>query len=57
MGTVTLNGGTYDRSKEDGIKDSNTYYTLLNHGTMTVANVTVNNEGGYSSLFENGYFD
>ena len=56
-GTVTLNGGTYDRSKEDGIKDSNTYYTLLNHGTMTVANVTVNNKGGYSSLFENGYFN
>lgn len=53
-GTVTLNGGTYDRSKED---DSNTYYTLLNHGTMTVANVTVNNNGGYSSLFENGYFN
>ena len=51
-GTVTLNGGTYDRSKEDGIGGSNTYYTLLNHGTMTV-----NNEGGYSSLFENGYFD
>ena len=56
-GTVTLNGGTYYRSKEDGIKDSNTYYTLLNHGTMTVANVTVNNKGGYSSLFENGYFN
>lgn len=56
-GTVTLNGGTYDRSKEDGIKDSNTYYTLLNHGTVTVANVTVNNKGGYSSLFENGYFN
>lgn len=56
-GTVTLNGGTYDRSKEDGIKDSNTYYTLLNHGTMTVVNVTVNNKGGYSSLFENGYFN
>ena len=56
-GTVTLNGGTYDRSNEDGIKDSNTYYTLLNHGTMTVANVTVNNKGGYSSLFENGYYD
>ncbi len=56
-GQVTLNGGTYDRSKEDGIKDSNTYYTLLNHGTMTVANVTVNNKGGYSSLFENGYFN
>lgn len=57
IGKVTLNGGTYDRSKENGIKDSNTYYTLLNHGTMTVANVTVNNKGGYSSLFENGYFD
>lgn len=25
-GTVTLNGGTYDRSKEDGIGGSNTYY-------------------------------
>ena len=57
IGTVSLNGGTYDRSKEDGTKDSNTYYTLLNHGTMTVRNVTVNNKGGYSSLFENGYFD
>lgn len=57
IGTVSLNGGTYDRSKEDGIQDSNTYYTLLNHGTMTVRNVTVNNQGGYSSLFENGYFD
>ncbi len=56
-GTVTLNGGTYDRSAEDGTANSNTYYTILNHGTMTVANVTVNNKGGYSSLFENGYYD
>lgn len=35
----------------------NSYYTLLNHGVMTVQeDVTVNNKGGYSSLFDNGYY-
>ena len=61
-GTATLENGTFDRSKEAG-KDAennggNSYYTVLNHGKMTVEpGVTVNNKGGYSSLFENGYFD
>ena len=60
-GTVTLNGGTYDRSNEDGVDadnaGTNTYYTILNHGNMTVDSfVTVRNKGHHSSLFENGYY-
>ena len=62
-GTVTLNGGTYTRSAEKGTgKDSensangNSWYTICNHGIMTVyAGVTVENKGTFSSLFENGY--
>ena len=61
-GTVILAGGTYERSAEAG-KDANdnggnSYYTVLNHGIMTVeAGVVVNNKGKYSSLFENGYYN
>lgn len=60
-GTATLNAGTFERSAEAGVdKDhngGNSFYTILNHGTMTVASgVTVNNNGHYSSLFENGYY-
>lgn len=60
-GAVTLNGGTFERSAEAG-QDSknnggNSYYTILNHGEMTVGEgVTVNNEGHHSSLFSNGYY-
>ena len=61
-GTVILNGGTYTRSAEAGTgKDpdsdhGNSWYTICNHGIMTVnANVTVTNTGTYSSVFENGY--
>ncbi len=60
-GAVTLNGGTFERSAEEG-KDSknnggNSYYTILNHGEMTVGEgVTVNNKGHFSSLFSNGYY-
>ncbi len=61
-GAVVLEGGTFERSAEAGIdatnNGGNSYYTVLNHGSMTVkSNVTVNNKGHYSSLFENGYFD
>ena len=61
-GTVTLAGGTYERSAEAGADANddggNSYYTVLNHGTMTVnAGVVVNNKGKYSSLFENGYYN
>ena len=61
MGTATLKNGVFERSQEAGkdAKDNggNSYYTLLNHGVMTVQeDVTVNNKGGYSSLFDNGYY-
>ena len=60
-GTATLKNGMFERSQEAGknAKDNggNSYYTLLNHGVMTVQeDVTVNNKGGYSSLFDNGYY-
>ena len=59
-GTVTLSGGTYTRSQENGQdannNGGNSYYTILNHGTMTVnSGVTVENNGKYSSMFENGW--
>ena len=63
-GTVILNGGTYTRSKEVGTgKDpnsdnGNSWYTICNHGIMTVnPGVTVTNTGTFSSVFENGYYD
>ena len=65
-GTVILNGGTYDRTSENGSTDANSggnsFYTIINHGTMTInAGVTIqtakksNDLGRYSSLVENGY--
>ena len=60
-GTVTINGGTFTRSREAGTADpdsanSNSWYTICNHGVMTVnAGVTVENKGTFSSVFENGY--
>ena len=62
-GTVTLNGGTYTRSAEAGTgktgednANGNSWYTICNHGVMTVnAGVTVTNTGTFSSMFENGY--
>ena len=59
-GTVTLNGGTYTRSLETGDKVTlkNTYYNILNHGIMTINNgVTVKQDGNYSSLVANGYYN
>ena len=65
--TAILNGGTYDRTQENG-KDSNTsggnsFYTIKNFGTMTVnGGVTVQTAGGnkelgrFSSLVANGWF-
>lgn len=66
-GTVVLNGGTYDRSKEAGtsasVSGKNSYYTIVNHGTMTINEAAkVQTAGGdtkkgkYSSLVENGYY-
>lgn len=61
-GTVVLNGGTYERSREDGVDannaGTNTFYTVLNHGKMTInGGVTIKNKGHHSSMLENGYYD
>ena len=61
-GTVILNGGTYTRSKEAG-KDAgnsggNSYYNVVNLGTMTInADVKITSGGHFSSLIENGFYD
>ncbi|MEF2624928.1 MAG: hypothetical protein U0M59_09465 [Angelakisella sp.] len=66
-GTTTLNGGTFDRSKEASTDGSsaagNSYYTILNHGQMTIndgVTVTLANgdeaKGRFSSLIDNGYY-
>ena len=65
-GTVVLDGGNYTRSMENGssAEDSgeNSYYTLLNHGNMTINDgVRVsqgpNGKGQFSSLVENGWYN
>ena len=67
-GTVTLNGGTFDRTQENGQSDSssggNSYYTIKNVGNMTInegVNVQTakgNGElGRFSSLVANGYYN
>ena len=61
-GTVILNGGSYTRSAENGQSSSdaggNSYYTLVNHGTMTInSGVSVTQDGNFSSMIENGYYN
>ena len=61
-GVVTLDGGTYTRSKENGKskEDSgnNSYYNIVNWGEMTInSGVTVLQSGNYSSMIENGFYN
>lgn len=62
IGSATLNAGTFTRSAEAG-KDvnnsgGNSFYTILNHGTMEInSGVTVHNDGNFSSMLDNGYYD
>lgn len=51
--TATLKGGTFTRSKEDG---TNSYYTIINHGDLTIDGATVENKGGHSSVIDNGWY-
>ena len=59
-GEVTLNGGTFKRSAENGTyspygNGENSWYTIANYGTMEInTGVTVENAGGYSSMIRNG---
>lgn len=55
-GTATLKGGLFERSQEKGTPEpdyangGNSWYTVLNKGTMTIEDgTTVSNAGGYSS--------
>lgn len=65
-GNCTLDGGIYDRSEEKGVKgnsNGNSWYTILNHGNMTINSpAVVQTAGGdnttygkQASLVENGY--
>lgn len=61
-GTATLTGNTYTRSQENGQGDTdsggNSYYTIVNHGTMTInEGTTVTQDGKFSSMVENGWYD
>ena len=67
-GTAVINGGTFDRSHENGMNKGesgqNSWYTIKNVGTMTIndgATVqTAGNDaalGKFSSLVSNGYFN
>ena len=67
-GTVVVNGGTFDRSKENGKNKGesgqNSWYTIKNVGTMTINDgATVQTAGNnaalgkFSSLVSNGYFN
>ena len=67
-GTVVINGGTFDRSKENGKTSndsgSNSWYTIKNVGSMTIHDgATVQTAGNnaalgkFSSLVSNGYYD
>ncbi len=61
-GVVVLAGGMFTRSKENG-KNSienggNSYYAIRNYGEMTMEDgVVVYQNGRYSSLVENGWYD
>lgn len=67
-GTVVINGGTFDRSQENGMNigesGQNSWYTIKNVGTMTINDgATVQTAGNnaalgkFSSLVSNGYFN
>mgnify|MGYP004530710043 CR=1 FL=1 len=66
-GTMTVYSGTITRSEEAGTvkgANGNSYYVILNHGTMTIGedngdndNIKVEADGRFSSLFENGWYD
>lgn len=67
-GTVVVNGGTFDRSEENGKTSndsgSNSWYTIKNVGSMTIHDgATVQTAGNnttlgkFSSLVSNGYFN
>lgn len=49
-----LLGATFERSNENS--NVNSYYTILNQGTMTIDGSTVKNAGARASMIENGWY-
>ena len=64
-GTLTILAGNFTRSEEKGLasgQNGNSWYVILNHGTMAIGSEDGNNDkinvsatGQYSSLVENGW--
>ncbi len=60
-GTATLGAANYTRSKEAGSSpdepNGNSYYNILNQGTMTIeSGAVVKQDGHFSSLIDNGWY-
>lgn len=60
--TATLIGCTFNRSQDKGTSSSangNSWYTIFNQGTLTLSGdiKVLQNNAGYSSLVENGWYD
>lgn len=61
-GTTKLEGGAYTRSAEASTStddaNGNSYYNIVNHGSMTIEDgVSVTSRGSFSSLIDNGYYN
>lgn len=60
-GIIEVQGGTYTRSLESGVNDNNSggnsYYTIENHGNMILSNIKVVNNGHFSSMIHNGFYN
>ena len=61
-GIAVLNGGSFTRSQESGHdkenSGGNSFYNIQNFGKMTInAGVVVMQDGGFSSMVANGYYD
>ena len=50
-GKTIIDGGTFERINND----SNSYYTIVNHGDMIVKSRTIRLENGNSSIIDNGW--
>lgn len=60
--TATLGAASYTRSLENGVSKEdnggNSYYNVVNQGTMTIeSGAVVEQSGHFSSLIENGWYD
>lgn len=58
-GTTVISAGKWMRSQEVGTTTSNngnSYYTILNHGDLTINSGSYANKGTFSSMIANGYF-